>query len=113
MPYAIQVPPDVRLLLNALPSRVRMAVWMRLTRLAEMAEQWPPEDVRWEHLATPDADGLHFYVSGCCVRVRLEPEGRRLALHELGLIRVRLPGVQAGEAPGGREGSRRPMGLRH
>lgn len=68
-----------------------MSVQLRLARLAEVAEHWPAGDPRWGQLARQQGEELLFYAEGCCVRLELEPERRRLVVREMGRVLVRLP----------------------
>lgn len=78
-------------LMQSLPWRARLSVQGRLARLAEAAERWPVGDPRWGQLARPRGDGLLFYAEGCCVRLEVQPERRRLVVREMGRVLVRLP----------------------
>jgi len=91
MSYAIHMHSALTSMLESLPLRAQMSVQMRLARLAEVAEQWPAGDPRWEQLARPQGEDLLFYAEGCCVRLGLEPERRRLVVREMGRVLVSLP----------------------
>ncbi|NMO16225.1 hypothetical protein HPC49_32535 [Pyxidicoccus fallax] len=91
MSYAIHMHSALTSMMESLPSRARLSVQGRLARLAEAAEQWPAGDLRWGQLARQQGEELLFYAEGCCVRLGLEPERRRLVVRELGRVLVRLP----------------------
>lgn len=91
MSYAIHMHSALTSMLASLPSRARLSVQGRLARLAEAAEQWPAGDPRWGQLARQQGGELLFYAEGCCVRLGLEPERRRLVVREMGRVLVRLP----------------------
>ncbi|CAM3731581.1 hypothetical protein COSO111634_24315 [Corallococcus soli] len=88
MPWAVHIPEELCSRLEALPLRPRLAVRLRLLRLAEAAEQWLPEDPRWRRVARPDVEGWRFYTEGCCVRVHQDKEGERLTVHSLGRVLI-------------------------
>jgi hypothetical protein len=60
---------------------------------------WPEGDLRWEQLAHRDGSDLVLYVEGCCLRLLLQPVRRRLWVHEMGRVLVRLPSQYALESP--------------
>lgn len=91
MSYAIDIPAPLQSLLEGFPQRTRMAIHGMLDRMARRAEVWGPEDTRWEHLARHEGEGLCFYADGCCVKVELQPEARRLVLREIGRVLVHVP----------------------
>ena len=95
MSYAIHMHSALAELMEVLSSRARLSVQTKLARLAELAEHWPVGDPRWEQLARQDGDALLFYAEGCCVRLELQPEHRRLVVREMGRVLVRLPGSRA------------------
>ena len=94
MACAVHIPAELLSRLEDFPLRSRLAVRLRLMRLAEACvEQWSPEDPRWLHLAQPDmeTEGWRFYTEGCCVRVRKEQDAEddaRLTVHALGRVVV-------------------------
>ncbi|MFP2932819.1 hypothetical protein ACLESO_48275 [Pyxidicoccus sp. 3LG] len=94
MSYAIHMHSALTSLMEALPSRARQSVQLRLARLAEAAEHLPAGDPRWGQLARQQGEELLFYTQSCCVRLELEPERRRLVVRELGRVLVQLPGVR-------------------
>ena len=91
MSYAIHLPDHLFSLMDSLPRRTAATIHLMLARIAELAAHWPSDDWRWKQFAYPDDQGLRFYVHGCCVRFWLEPESRRVVVHELGRILVHLP----------------------
>jgi hypothetical protein len=96
MSYAIHMHAALTDLMESLSSRARLSVQSRLARLAEVAEHWPVGDPRWGQLARQQGEELLFYAEGCCVRLELEPERRRLVVRELGRVLVRLPEGRGG-----------------
>jgi hypothetical protein len=92
MPYTIDIPAALLKLMEELPLRTCSAIYGTLERMGVLAELWGPGDERWQLVARPDGKGLCFYADGCCVRVRLQPEGRRLVVREIGRVLVHLPG---------------------
>jgi hypothetical protein len=91
MPYIIDIPSLLLTLLEELPSRTCSAIYETLERIGTLAELWPQDDERWGVLARLDGQGLRFYADGCCVRVELHTEERRLVVREIGRVLVRLP----------------------
>ena len=91
MSYAIHMHSALTSMLSSLPSRARLSVQGRLARLADAAEEWPAGDPRWGQLARQQGEELLFYAEGCCVRLGLEPERRRLVVREMGRVLVWLP----------------------
>jgi len=90
MSYAIDIPPALLVLMDELPRRTCASVHLMLARIAEAATLWGPEDPRWEQFVQRDGEGLRFYVDGCCVRVCLQPEARRLVVQEIGRVLIHL-----------------------
>ncbi len=91
MPYAIDIPDASLVLMEELPRRTCGAIYGMLERMAGLAELWSLNDERWQLVARADGQGLCFYADGCCVRVELHPEERRLVVREIGRVLVRLP----------------------
>lgn len=91
MSFVIDLPEHVLSLMDELPRHTCATIHLMLARIAELATHWPPEDWRWKQLAYCDDQGLRFYVQGCCVRLCLEPETRRVVVRGLGRVRVHLP----------------------
>ncbi|NOK39604.1 hypothetical protein HMI49_41215 [Corallococcus exercitus] len=94
---AVHIPRELLERLEAFPLRPRLAVRLRLLRLAEAADSWPPEDARWAHVAQADAEGWRFYTQGCCVQVRRDGDAGGLRVHALG--RVVLQGAALRRGP--------------
>lgn len=91
MSYTIDIPAPLLALMEELPLRTCSAIYGTLERIGTLAELWAQDDERWGLLARPDGDGLCFYADGCCVRLELHPEERRLVVKEIGRVLVRLP----------------------
>ncbi|MDY7225844.1 hypothetical protein [Hyalangium rubrum] len=91
MCYDLDIPRPLFELMQELPTRTRIGIYLALSRLSEVASLWPPDDVRWERFGRRNGDGLCFYVEGCCVSVELQPTERRLRVREIGRVLVRLP----------------------
>jgi hypothetical protein len=91
MPYAIDIPAALLVLMEELPVRTCSAIYGTLDRMGTLAELWDKDDERWQLVARPDGGGLCFYADGCCVRVELYPDERRLVVREIGRVLVRLP----------------------
>lgn len=91
MPYAIDIPDTVFSMMEELPRRTCACIHLTLSRMAELAPDWPLDDLRWERLAQRDSEGLHFYVDGCCIRLKLDPAAQCLSVREIGRILVHLP----------------------
>ncbi len=91
MPYAIDIPDALLVLMEELPRRTCAALYGTLERMAVLAELWGKDDERWQLVARADDQGLCFYADDCCVRVELRPEERRLVVREIGRVLVRLP----------------------
>jgi hypothetical protein len=91
MPYVIDIPAPLLALMEELPLRTCSAIYGTLERMGVLAELWPQDDERWGLLARPEGHGLCFYADGCCVRVELRPDERRLVMREIGRVLVRLP----------------------
>ena len=95
MSFAIDLPEHIRSLMEVLPRHTCATIHLMLARIAELATHWPPDDARWKQLAYDDGEGLRFYVRGCCVRLCLEPETRRVVVLGIGRVRVRVQGAPA------------------
>jgi hypothetical protein len=91
MPYTIDIPSPLLALMEELPLRTCSSIYGTLERIGTLAELWPQDDERWGLLARTDGEGLCFYADGCCVRVELRPEERRLVAREIGRVLVHLP----------------------
>jgi hypothetical protein len=91
MPYSIDIPATLLVLMEELPPRTCSAIYETLERMGALAELWEKDDERWQLLARPDGEGLCFYADGCCVRVEVLPDERRLLVREIGRVLVRLP----------------------
>jgi hypothetical protein len=91
MSYAIDIAPASLALLEELPRRSSACVFAMLEQLAELADLWEWDDPRWARFVQRDAEGLHFYVGGCCVRLELHRDTRRLVVREIGRVLVHLP----------------------
>ncbi|HLL00579.1 MAG TPA: hypothetical protein VK539_08345 [Myxococcaceae bacterium] len=91
MPYSIHIPNMLFSMMEELPRRTCASIHLTLSRMAELAPEWPLDDPRWERLARRDAEGLHFYVDGCCVRLELEAATQCLSVREIGRVLVHLP----------------------
>jgi len=91
MPYAIHISDALFSMMEELPRRTAASIHLTLSRLAELAPHWPLDDPRWERLAQHDAEGLHFYSDGCCIRFELDGATQRLTVREIGRILVHLP----------------------
>jgi hypothetical protein len=91
MPYVIDIPAPLLALMEELPLRTCSAIYGTLERIGALADLWARDDMRWGLLARPDGAGLSFYADGCCVRVELHPEERRLVIKEIGRVLVHLP----------------------
>jgi hypothetical protein len=91
MPYTIHIPDSLFSMMEELPRHTRASIHLTLSRIAELAPEWPLDDLRWERLARRDAEGLHFYVDGCCVQLELEAATQCLAVREIGRVLVHLP----------------------
>lgn len=91
MPYSIHIPNSLFSMMEELPRRTCASIHLTLSRMAELAPDWPPDDPRWERLARRDSEGLHFYVDGCCVRLELNAGARCLSVREIGRVLVHLP----------------------
>ncbi len=90
MSFLIDLPEHLHGLLEVLPRHTCATIHLMLARIAELATHWRPDDARWKQLAYCDDEGLRFYVQGCCVRLCLEPETRRVVVREIGRVVVRL-----------------------
>jgi hypothetical protein len=90
MSFVIELPEHMRSLMEVLPRHTCATIHLMLARISELAAHWPPEDWRWKQIAYRDDQGLRFYVGGCCVRFSLEPETRRVVVHGVGRVVVRL-----------------------
>ncbi len=91
MPYTIDIPDALLMLMEELPQRACAAIYGTLERMAVLAELWGQNDERWQLVARANGQGLCFYADGCCVRAELRPEERRLVVREIGRVLVRLP----------------------
>ena len=91
MSYAIDIPPALFKLMEGLPRRTCSALYGTLDRMGVLAELWGQDDKRWQLVARTDGKGFCFYADGCCVRVELHPEERRLEVREIGRVLVHLP----------------------
>ncbi len=91
MSYAIDLPDHLFSLMDDLSRRTCATIHLMLARIAELAALWPPEDGRWKQFAYHDEHGLRFYVHGCCVQLRLEPEEKRVVVLGISRVLVRLP----------------------
>ncbi|WNG41709.1 hypothetical protein F0U61_54555 [Archangium violaceum] len=91
MSYAIELPDDLFALMEELPRNTCVTIHLMLARIAELAALWPPGDERWTQFVYQDDLGLRFYVQGCCVRLYLEPETRRVVVCGIGRVLVTLP----------------------
>ena len=109
MSYALDLPDHLFSLMDALPRRTCATIHLMLARIAELAALWPRDDGRWGQVAYRDDQGLRFYVHGCCVRVRLEPESRRVVVCGVGRVRVHLSASELLDSEAGAEGSAAPQ----
>jgi hypothetical protein len=91
MPYAIELPEHLFPLMDQLSRRTCATIHLMLARIAELAEHWSPEDGRWRQFAYLDDRGLRFYVHGCCVQLCLDAEARRVVVHGISRVLVRMP----------------------
>lgn len=91
MSFSIHIDAPLAPLLEDLPLHTRASVQEYLNCIAEAAEYLPPEDPLWLEVGQRDGDGLRLYIAGCCVRLHLLPECRRVAVEQIGRVRVRLP----------------------
>ncbi len=92
MSFAIYIDRPLTPLLEELPSQVFLLLQAHLQRIAEAAEYLPPWDPRWNEVAQPDGDGLRTYVAGCCVRLHVLPDNRRVVVEQIGRVRVSFSG---------------------
>lgn len=90
MSFVIELPEHLRPLMEELSRRTCATIHLMLARIAELAEHWPPDDARWKQLAYHDGQALRFYVHGCCVRLCLDAEARRVVVLGLGRVRVHV-----------------------
>src|SRR5688500_16559477 len=91
MAYVIELPEHLFSLMDELSRRTSTTIHLMLARIAELAAIWPLDDERWKQFAYHDGHGMRFYVHGCCVQFRLEPEEKRLVVHGISRVLVRLP----------------------
>jgi hypothetical protein len=91
MAYVIDLPDHLFALMDELPRRTCATIHLMLSRIAELAALWSPDDERWKQVAYQDEQGMRFYAHGCCVQFCLEPETRRLVVRGIGRVLVRLP----------------------
>jgi hypothetical protein len=91
MAYDIYLSDCLFALMDELPRRTCATIHLMLARIAELAENWPAGDERWHRFAYCDDQGLRFYTGGCCVRISLESDTRRLVVREIGRVLARLP----------------------
>jgi hypothetical protein len=91
MSYAIDIPAPLLSLMEELPLRACSSIYETLERMGVLAELWGRDDERWQLVARSNGEGLCFYAEGCCVRVELHPEERRLVVREIGRVLVHLP----------------------
>jgi hypothetical protein len=98
MSYAIELPEHLLSVMDELSRRTSTTIHLMLERIAELAECLPLDDERWKQFAYHDGQGMRFYVHGCCVQLRLEPEEKRVVVHGISRVLVRLPyeGLGAG-----------------
>ena len=95
MAYDIELSSGLHSQLADLPPRVLGSIAMHLQRLAEAAESWPPDDLRWGQLARLHDGGLVFYARDCCVRVVLDAPRRRVRVEALGRVQLSAPPAAA------------------
>lgn len=100
MSYAIDLPDHLLVLMEELSWRTCATIHLMLERIAELAALWPLNDARWKQFAYHDDLGLRFYVHGCCVRLSLEPETRRVVVREIGRVRIQMPAGFLDPEPG-------------
>ncbi|HZH15425.1 MAG TPA: hypothetical protein VE057_13825 [Archangium sp.] len=91
MSYAIDLPDHLFALMDELPRRTCATIHLVLARIAELAALWAPDDGRWKQFVYQDDQGLRFYVHGCCVRLWLDSEAKRVVVCGIGRVLVRLP----------------------
>jgi hypothetical protein len=86
MAYDIYLSECLFALMDELPRRTCATIHLMLARIAELADLWPPGDERWQRFAYCDDQGLRFYTGGCCVRISLEADTRRVVVREIGRV---------------------------
>ncbi|QRK11151.1 hypothetical protein JQX13_14390 [Archangium violaceum] len=91
MSYSIDLSDELFALMEELPRHTSVTIHLMLARIAELAALWPPDDERWKQFTYQDDLGLRFYVQGCCVRLYLDPEARRVVVCGIGRVLVTLP----------------------
>ena len=91
MPFDIDISPSLAFMLEHLPRHTRGLMYLRLARIAEAAEHWPVEDLRWQQLARSEGGELLLYVDHCCLRLELASERRQVVIREVGRVLVHLP----------------------
>lgn len=91
MSFTLHIDAPLAPLLEDLPLHTRVSLLEHLQCIAEAAEYLPPDDPLWLEVGQRDGDGLRLYVAGCCVRLHLLPECRRVVVEQIGRVRIRLP----------------------
>ncbi|MFY0522922.1 hypothetical protein ACN28I_06915 [Archangium gephyra] len=91
MAYVIELPEHLFSVMDELSRRTSTTIHLMLERIAELADTLPRDDERWKQFAYHDGQGMRFYVHGCCVQFRLEPEEKRVVVYGISRVLVRLP----------------------